>query len=98
MYSKADSLRAKPPDHAVPDPAPSPGERPGPNSFVPKPRFEYKRPSILVEHKYLAILFALVIIAAAVYLFRAPHKPLRLEPPEPPPVYVEPIQPRQSTP
>jgi hypothetical protein len=94
MYSKADSLRAKPPDRAVPDPAPNPGDGAGPNSFVPRPRFEYKRPSILVEHKYLAILFALVIVAAAVYLFHAPHKPLVLPPPEPPPVYVEPIQPR----
>ena len=62
-----------------------------PNSFAPKPRFEYKRPSILEEHKYLAILFVLVVVAASVYLFRAPRKPLKLEPPPAPPVYIEPI-------
>jgi hypothetical protein len=69
-----------------------------PNSFAPKPRFEYKRPSILVEHKYLAILFVLVIVAASVYLFRAPHKALKLEPPAAPPVYIEPIPQRPATP
>ncbi len=68
----------------------------GPNSYAPKPRFEYRRPSILAEHKYLAILFALGIIAAAVYLFRAPHKTLTIEPPPPPPVYVEPIPERPA--
>jgi hypothetical protein len=62
-----------------------------PSSFAPKPRFDYKRPSILAEHKYLAILFVLVIVAASVYLFRAPHKPLKLEPPAAPPIYIEPI-------
>jgi hypothetical protein len=81
----------------VHDPAPGPGGGNGPNSYNPKPRFEYKRPSILVEHKYLAILFVLVIIAATVYLFRAPRKPLKLEPPPPPPVYIEPI-PQQPVP
>jgi len=75
----------------VPDPAPGPGGGQGPNSYNPKPRFEYKRPSILAEHKYLAILFVLVILAATVYLFRAPRKPLKLDPPPPPPVYIEPI-------
>ncbi len=59
-----------------------------PNGFVPKPRYEYTRPSMLAEHKYLAIAFLAVIIAAAVYLIRAPRKPLTIEPP---PVYVEPI-------
>jgi hypothetical protein len=62
-----------------------------PSSFAPKPRFDYQRPSILAEHKYLAIIFVLVIFAASVYLFRAPHKPLKLEPPAGPPVYIEPI-------
>ena len=74
----------------MPDPAPGAGGGKGPDSFVPKPRFEYKAPSIVAEHKYLAIVFILVIVAAAVYLFRAPHKPLTIEPP---PVYVEPIAP-----
>jgi hypothetical protein len=64
-----------------------------PNSFVPKPRYEYKRPSVLAEHKYLAIVFIVVIVAAAIYLIKAPRKPLTIEPPPPPPVYIEPITP-----
>jgi hypothetical protein len=102
MYSKAASRPAKPPAPAVPDPAvpdpavpdpavpdsSAPAGGQGPSSYVPKPRFEYKAPSILAQYKYLAIAFALVIIAAAVYLARAPHKPLTIEPP---PVYVEPL-------
>jgi hypothetical protein len=75
----------------VPDPTPGPGSGKGPDSYVPKPRFEYKAPSIIAEHKYLAIIFVLAIIAASVYLVRAPHKPLTIEPPPPPPVYIEPI-------
>jgi hypothetical protein len=75
----------------VPEPTRGPGGGQGPSSFVPKPRFEYKAPSILAEHKYLAIIFVLAIVAAAVYLFRAPHKPLTIEPPPPPPIYVEPL-------
>jgi hypothetical protein len=63
----------------------------GPDRFVPKPRFEYQAPSILAEHKYLAIIFLLVIIATAIYLYKAPHKPLKIEP-APTPVYVEPIR------
>jgi hypothetical protein len=70
------------------DPTPGSGSGKGPDSYVPKPRFDYKAPSIIAEHKYLALIFVLAIIAASVYLFRAPHKPLTIEPP---PVYVEPI-------
>lgn len=73
------------------DPAPGPAGGKGPDSFVPKPQFEYKAPSMLEEHKYLAILFIFAIIAASVYLIRAPHKPIKIEPPPPPPVYVEPL-------
>jgi hypothetical protein len=62
----------------------------GPNRFNPKPRFEYKAPSILAEHKYLALGFLLLIIAGAVYLYRAPHRELKIEPAAAP-VYVEPI-------
>jgi hypothetical protein len=72
----------------VPDPAPGPADGKGPNSFAPKPRFEYKAPSILWEHRYLAIFFVIAILVATVLLFRAPHKQLTIEPP---PVYVEPI-------
>jgi hypothetical protein len=82
----------------VPDPAPGPGPGggKGPDSYVPKPRFEYKAPSIIAEHKYLAAIFVLAITAAAVYLIRAPHKPLTIEPPPPPPVYIEPIPQRAA--
>jgi hypothetical protein len=43
---------------------------------------------MLAQYKYLALAFLLVLIAAAVYLARTPHKPLTIEPP---PVYVEPL-------
>ena len=46
---------------------------------------------MLAEHKYLAIVFIFAIIAAFIYLIRAPHKPIKIEPPAPPPVYVEPL-------
>jgi hypothetical protein len=75
----------------VPDPRPNSKGGEGPDSYVPKPRFEYKAPSIIAEHKYLTIIFVVAIIAESVYLFRAPHKPLIIEPPPPPPVYIEPI-------
>jgi hypothetical protein len=72
----------------VPDPRPNSKGGEGPDSYVPKPRFEYKAASIIAEHKYLTIIFVLAIIAALVFLIRAPHKPLTIEPP---PVYIEPI-------
>jgi hypothetical protein len=67
---------------------PGPGRDRGPNSYAPKPRFEYRAPSLLWEHRYLLIVFALALIVATVLLFRAPHKQLTIEPP---PVYVEPL-------
>jgi hypothetical protein len=96
MYSRADSLPATPLVRAVPEPTPGPGEVQGPNSYVPKPRFDYQAPSMLAEHKVLAILFVLVIVAATVYLIRAPRKPyaIKLTPAietTPQPVYIEPI-------
>jgi len=59
----------------VPDPAPGqgPGGGKGPDSYVPEPRFEYKAPSIIAEHKYLAVIFVLAIMAATV----APGRALR---------------------
>jgi hypothetical protein len=78
----------------VPDPRPNLSGGDGPNRYVPKPRFEYKAPSIIAEHRYLAIIFVLAIVAASMYLFRAPHKPLTIEPP--PPIYVEPIPERPA--
>ena len=60
--------------------------------FTPKPKFEYKAPSLLWEYRYLAIFFVIAIIAGSVYIFRAPHNAPKIEPrPASPPVYVEPI-------
>jgi len=81
------------PERAVPDPASGPAGGKGPDSYVPKPLFDYQAPSMLAQYKYLAIVFVLVLIAAGVYLARAPHKPLTIEPP---PVYVEPIPERPA--
>jgi hypothetical protein len=81
------------PERAVPDPASGPAGGKGPDSYVPKPRFDYQAPSVLAQYKYLAIVFVLMLIAAAVYLARAPHKPLTIEPP---PVYVEPLPERPA--
>ena len=85
----------KPRAREVVDPTPGPGGGLGPNHYAPKPRFEYRAPSFLWEHRYLAIIFALALIVATVLLFRAPHKQLTIEPP---PVYVEPIPERPNPP
>jgi hypothetical protein len=101
MCSKAVSLPAKRPARAVPEEPRGPA--PGPNSFAPKPRFDYEAPSILWEHRYLAILFVAAIIIGSVYLFMAPHKPPPPAPAtaplqiEPPAVYVEPIPERPAS-
>ena len=79
------------------EPTPSPGADKGPSSYVPKPRFEYRAPSFLWEHRYLLIVFLLAIIVATVVLFRVPHKQYRgLEPPPPQPIYVIPEAPASS--
>jgi hypothetical protein len=78
----------------VAEPTPGPGGERGPNSYAPKPRFEYRAPSFLWEHRYLAIIFVLALTVATVWLFRAPHKQLTIEPP---PVYVEPIPERPAS-
>jgi hypothetical protein len=70
----------------------------GPNSFAPKPRFEYKAPSMFSEHRYLLIVLAIAAIAGSLYLFKAPHaQPKKIEPPSPPPVYVEPLPERPAS-
>jgi hypothetical protein len=79
----------------VDESTPGPGGNKGPNSYAPKPQFEYRAPSILWEHRYLLIVFVVVILVATVLLFRAPHRPLTIEPP---PVYVEPIPERPVVP
>jgi hypothetical protein len=77
----------------VPDPAGGPENGKGLSLFTPKPKFEYKAPSLLWEYRYLAIFFVIAIIAGSVYIFRAPHNAPKIEPPPPSsePVYVEPI-------
>jgi hypothetical protein len=62
----------------------------GPNTFAPKPRFGYEAPGVLSRYKWLAIVFVLLIAAAAIYLYKAPHKPLTITP-TPEPIYVEPL-------
>jgi hypothetical protein len=62
----------------------------GPNTFAPKPRFDYEAPSIFSRYKWLALVFLLLIAAASIYLIRAPRKPLTIKP-DAEPVYVEPL-------
>jgi hypothetical protein len=79
----------------VAEPTPGPGAERGPANYAPKPRFEYRAPSFLWEHRYLLIAFALALIVATVLLFRAPHRQYRgltiHAPPSSEPIYVEPI-------
>jgi hypothetical protein len=79
----------------VAEPAPGPGGDKGPSSYVPKPRFEYRAPSFLWEHRYLLIIFALTLVVATLLLFRAPHRQYRgltiHAPASSEPIYVEPI-------
>jgi hypothetical protein len=85
----------------VADPTPGPGGDKGPNSYVPKPRFEYRAPSFLWEHRYLLIVFALALIVATLLLFRAPHREYRgltiHAPSSSEPIYVEPIPERPAS-
>jgi hypothetical protein len=87
----------------VADPTSGPGGDKGPNSYVPKPRFEYRAPSFLWEHRYLLIIFALALVVATLLLFRAPHRQYRgltiHAAPSSEPIYVEPIpEPPASSP
>jgi hypothetical protein len=64
-----------PPDPSAPpiaSPSPSAYRRNNPDNTPPA---EYKPPSMLVEHKRLAILFAAVCVAFAWYCWKTPHKP-----------------------
>jgi hypothetical protein len=85
----------------VAEPTPSPGADKGPSSYVPKPRFEYRAPSFLWEHRYLLIIFTLALIVATALLFRAPHRQYRgltiHAPPSSEPIYVEPIPERPAS-
>jgi hypothetical protein len=60
----------------------------GPNTFAPAPLFGYEAPSVLSRYKWLAIAFLVLIVAASIYLYKAPRKPLTIKP-SPEAVYVE---------
>jgi hypothetical protein len=62
----------------------------GPNTFAPKPRFGYEAPSVLSRYKVLAIVFVLLIVAASIYMIKAPRTPLAIKP-DADPVYIEPL-------
>ena len=64
----------------------------GPNTFAPKPRFGYEAPGVLSRYRWLALAFLAVILAASIYLYKAPRKPLTITP-SAEPVYVEPLKP-----
>jgi hypothetical protein len=84
----------------VADAAPEPGDERGPNFYTPKPRFEYRAPSFLWEHRHLLIVFVLVLIVATVLMFRVPHRQyhgLTIAPPSSEPIYVEPIPERPAS-
>jgi hypothetical protein len=64
-----------PPDPSAPPiPSPSPSAYRRDNPGNPPPP-DYKPPSMLVEHKRLAILFAAVCVAFAWYCWKMPHAP-----------------------
>ncbi len=50
--------------------------------------YEYKPPSILAEHKVLALVFGVLFLALALYCYFAVYKPLEYPPP-PRPVYID---------
>jgi hypothetical protein len=81
----------------VAEPEPGPGVERGPNSYAPKPRFEYRAPSFLWEYRYLLLVFVAVLIVTTVLLFRAPHRRYKIDPLPPEPVYVEPIPERPAS-
>jgi hypothetical protein len=85
----------------VAEPVPGPGDVKGPNSYAPKPRFDYHAPSFLWVHRYLLIAFALALIVATVLLFRTPHRQYRgltIHAPSPSePIWVEPIPERPAS-
>jgi hypothetical protein len=67
-----------PPDPAaapIPSPSPSAYRRDNPDNPPPP---EYKPPSVLAEHKGLAIVFAAVCVAFAWYCWKTPHAPSSL--------------------
>ncbi len=62
----------------------------------PEVLYDYKPPSLLAQHKGLAVIFAILCVAFAVYCFKVPRS-RQSAPPSPArplpakPIYVEPI-------
>lgn len=62
----------------------------------PDTLYEYKPPSLLAQHKGLAVIFAILCMAFAVYCFKVPRAqhsapPVPAKPVPAKPIYVEPI-------
>jgi zona occludens toxin (predicted ATPase) len=69
------------PDALGPPPAPSAYRAKNPYESQPT---EYKAPSMLVEHRGLALLFLVAVIAFALYCWKAPHRTAVLDAPAAP--------------
>jgi hypothetical protein len=66
------------PDALGPPPAPSAYRAKNPSEAQPT---EYKAPSMLAEHRGLALLFLAAVIGFALYCWKAPHKTAALDVP-----------------
>jgi zona occludens toxin (predicted ATPase) len=66
------------PDALGPPPAPSTYRAKNPSESQPA---DYKAPSMLVEHRGLALLFLAAVIAFALYCWKAPHRTAPLDAP-----------------
>ncbi len=64
-----------------------------PNGYPdPGALHEYKPPSMLAQHRGLAIAFVIVLLAVAVYFYKLPRTPVYFPPPTQA-IYIEPIAP-----
>lgn len=61
-------------------PPPAPSAYREKNPYEPPPA-DYKAPSMLAEHRGLALLFLAAVIAFALYCWRTPHRTVALEAP-----------------
>ncbi len=69
----------------------------------PETLYDYKPPSLLAQHKGLAVIFAILCVGFAVYCFKVPRvrqsaPPVPARPLPAKPIYVEPIDKDSSTP
>ncbi len=67
-----DSAELPPAASPPPGPPPSPTAYRQKNPYEPPPG-DYKPPSMLAEHKGLAILFIVAVLAFALYCWKVPH-------------------------